>query len=98
MYTEHAERNAIFCAARHGIRLLDSSLYVTGGGMPCADCVRAVIQAGIIEVVGMDSAFCGQGDWLESCRIGEEMLIEAGVKVVLLNDKYERTVVKFKNN
>ena len=90
LFTEHAERNAIYAAARHGVRLSGSTIYVTGGGTPCADCSRAIIQAGIIEVVGMDRKFEGAGAlWEESCKIGREMLLEAGVRIVLLNEKYE---------
>lgn len=47
---EHAERNAIFNAARVGVPLEGCTLYVAGGP-PCADCARAVIQSGIAEVV-----------------------------------------------
>ena len=31
LVTEHAERNAVYAAARHGVRLLGSRIYVTGG-------------------------------------------------------------------
>jgi len=90
MWTEHAERNAIYSAARHGIKLDGTTMYITGGGIACADCARAIIQAGIIETVGMMGKFEGKGSWAESCAIGEEMLREAGVKLVFLNKKYGR--------
>lgn len=51
---EHAERNAIYNAARKGIKLEGSILYTTG--LPCTDCARGVVQAGIAEVV-YDSAW-----------------------------------------
>ena len=38
MYFEHAERNAIFTAARHGIRTEGATLYVQA--LPCVDCAR----------------------------------------------------------
>lgn len=38
MYFEHAERNAIFTAARHGIRTDGATLYVQA--LPCVDCAR----------------------------------------------------------
>jgi dCMP deaminase len=47
---EHAERNAIYNAARAGVATGGCTMYVAGGP-PCADCARAVIQAGIVEVV-----------------------------------------------
>jgi dCMP deaminase len=47
--TEHAERNAIYNAARCGTPLKGCTLYVPW--RPCADCARGVIQSGIVEVV-----------------------------------------------
>lgn len=46
---EHAERNAIFNAARVGIPLEGCSIYIQG--IPCADCARAIKQSGIKEVI-----------------------------------------------
>lgn len=37
-FFEHAERNAIFTAARHGIRTEGATLYVQA--LPCVDCAR----------------------------------------------------------
>jgi dCMP deaminase len=48
IWTEHAERNAIYAAAKTGTPLDGCRIYVTG--MPCYDCCRAIIQAGIKEV------------------------------------------------
>jgi dCMP deaminase len=44
----HAERNAIYNAARIGTALKGCDLYVTG--MPCSDCAIGIIQAGIKRV------------------------------------------------
>jgi dCMP deaminase len=91
MFTEHAERNAVYNAARHGIRLEGATLYLNGGGLPCADCARAVIQAGIVEVVSMDKPFDGKGGmWAESERVSAEMFKEAGVRVIRLNPDFTR--------
>ena len=48
IWTEHAERNAIYSAARTGIPLRNCTIYVTS--MPCCDCARAIIQSGIMNV------------------------------------------------
>jgi len=45
---EHGERNAIYSAAKYGISTENAVLYTNA--MPCADCARGVIQAGIKEV------------------------------------------------
>jgi dCMP deaminase len=49
LWIEHAERNAICNAARCGTPLEGCTLYVEI--MPCMDCARAIVQAGIKEVV-----------------------------------------------
>lgn len=46
--TEHAERNLIAYAARIGVTLLDSNLYITHA--PCEECARAVFNSGFKEV------------------------------------------------
>lgn len=45
----HAEQNAIYAAARFGVSLSDSTLYVTH--RPCYACARAVASVGCREVV-----------------------------------------------
>lgn len=44
----HAEANAIYFCAKHGISTEGASLYITLS--PCATCALALIQAGIIAV------------------------------------------------
>lgn len=48
-YFEHAERNAIYNAARMGASLNGCKIYVQW--CPCADCARGIIQCGIKEVI-----------------------------------------------
>jgi len=48
-FFEHAERNAIYNAARVGTPLEGCKIYIPF--YPCSDCARAIIQSGIIEVV-----------------------------------------------
>ena len=45
----HAEANAIVWAARYGIATNDAELHVTH--MPCANCARLIINAGIRRVI-----------------------------------------------
>ena len=49
LYTEHAERNAIYNAARIGVSTKDCIMYLMW--FPCADCARAIIQSGIKKLV-----------------------------------------------
>ena len=46
--TIHAEANAIVQAARHGIRIENSEIYVTAS--PCYDCFKIIANAGINKI------------------------------------------------
>lgn len=78
LYTEHAERNAIFNAAAEGHSTRGCRMYLPW--YPCADCARAIIQAGIIEIIAIEP------DWQDPSYAADfavvrEMLAEAAVKV-----------------
>jgi len=84
---EHGERNAIYNAARKGISTLGSTMFTNG--IPCADCARAVIQAGV-ETVCVHSEWDesqSSGKWNESCGKSLVMLKEAGVKIETFTGK-----------
>lgn len=49
LYAEHAERNAIYNAAAHGISTRGTTMCMKW--FPCADCARAIIQSGITTLV-----------------------------------------------
>jgi dCMP deaminase len=85
-FFEHAERNAIFSAARKGECTVGATLYCPF--IACVDCGRAIIQAGIKKVVGHLPFKPEPGDrWYDSCAISFEMLEEAGVEVVWYDGK-----------
>lgn len=48
-WIEHAERNAIYNAARCGVQLDSCIMYASH--VPCVDCGRAIVQSGIIRVI-----------------------------------------------
>ncbi|WP_315750986.1 deoxycytidylate deaminase [Bradyrhizobium sp. SZCCHNS3055] len=77
---EHAERNAIFNMARSGVSTLGRRMYVDN--FPCADCARAIIQSGIVEV----NSFPSESADLKYARhyeIAQTLFLEAGVQVRL---------------
>jgi len=76
-YYEHAERNAIYNAARVGIPLSGCTAYMHSP--PCADCARGLIQAGVVRVVLRSIA--SNTRWYASCLVGIEMMAEAGVVI-----------------
>jgi dCMP deaminase len=79
-WVEHAERNAIYNAARNGINLNGARAYLNWEPKPCADCTRALIQVGIKEIIGPNRVFSGKGAGTHySIDHAEQMLYEAGV-------------------
>lgn len=85
LYMEHAERNAIYSAARHGIATKDATLYCPW--FACADCARAIILAGVTKVIGhAKPRDLTPERWRKSIASADEMLNEAGVEMVFLND------------
>jgi dCMP deaminase len=74
---EHAERNAVYNAARVGIPLKGCVLYCAWP--PCTDCARAIIQSGIVEVVVLTLEVPER--WCEDVGVSLQMLGEAGVVI-----------------
>lgn len=66
---EHAERNGIYNASRFGAPLKGCRLYTNA--IPCMDCARAIVQAGIIEVV-VDKNWDNDSDQGYDARWAEE--------------------------
>ncbi len=88
-WTEHAERNAIYNAARMGTALKGCTMYVPW--YPCMDCARAIIQSGISWLV------CEQPDWNDKARMEtfqfdkvkemfEEVSMSSNFSVIDIND------------
>lgn len=79
-WIEHAERNAIYNAANHGLRIAGCRLYVPW--LPCCDCARAIVTCGINEVIVHAQAVALiEQRWDESNQIAMDMFHEAGVAV-----------------
>ena len=83
---EHAERNAIYNAARIGVSTKDCTMYLTCG-IPCADCARGIINAGIIKIYVMEGGGAQSQKWLDSGDRSRQMFKEAGVQIEWYNFK-----------
>ena len=68
---EHAERNAIYNAARIGVSTKGCTMYLSCG-VPCSDCARGIINSGIIRI------FCERGD-VTKANIGKKIMTEVGL-------------------
>lgn len=78
---EHAERNAIYNAARIGVSTKGTTMYLSHW-FPCADCARGIINSGITTI------YCDKiniedksTSYVESFKRSKEMLLEADVKI-----------------
>jgi dCMP deaminase len=77
-WVEHAERSAIYTAARVGTATKGARMYVPW--FACVDCARAIIMAGIVEVVGhVVPRNATPERWEATIRQAEDMLREAGI-------------------
>ena len=81
LWIEHAERNAICNAARAGTATENCTIYVEI--TPCMDCARAIVQAGITEVVVSDQRMSQYSSeyYDEHFRKVEELFGEARVRL-----------------
>jgi dCMP deaminase len=81
LWMEHAERNAICNAARAGTATEACTIYVEI--MPCMDCARAIVQAGITQVVVSDERMAQySSDYYDlHFSMVEVLFSEAGVKM-----------------
>lgn len=78
LYTEHAERNSIYHAARNGVNIKGGKMYMTM--FCCADCARGIIQSGIKEIIAPKPDLT-HPKWGEHFSSAIEMLTESNVKI-----------------
>lgn len=80
-WVEHAERNAVYNAARMGVSTKGCRAYLNWEPRPCIECCKGFIQAGIIEVIGPNIPFPSGGtrkDW--KFEVSTIMMGEAKMK------------------
>ena len=96
-YVVHAEANSILNAARNGISTKGSILYTNG--MPCNECAKSIIQAGVIEVVihagwpmgKLKGIGTGNKKWDDAAKITSNMFGECGINVRTVTVKLRLT-------
>jgi len=86
----HGEMNSILNAARIGVSTKGCRMYLTCG-IPCSNCGRAIINAGITEV------YCKKEDttrnrekWDEESARTLKMFEESGVEVIFYDEGLEK--------
>ncbi|MBA2708421.1 MAG: CMP deaminase [Gemmatimonadaceae bacterium] len=76
-WAEHAERRAIYEAARFGVGLEGAAIYVSW--FPCMDCARAVVECRMAEIVCGKAPDMTDPKWGEDFKRVEMLFAEAGV-------------------
>ena len=80
----HAEKNALFNAAKNGSTTEGCTAYVTWP--PCSQCASALIQAGVSKVICPDP-YKAPERWKANFIIASSLLYEAGVTVIYYSEK-----------
>lgn len=86
-FVVHAELNAILNA--HGKSLLGTKIYVAL--FPCNECAKAIIQAGIKEVIYLSDKYHDS----DGSKASRRMLTSAGVKLSRFVPSTEKIVLNF---
>lgn len=83
---EHAERNAIYNAARVGIPLLGCEIYSTL--FPCSECLRGIVQSGLSK---LKTYAPPEGDpyYRRSFEVSLDIAWEAGLEIWV----YDHTLI-----
>jgi len=84
-FSVHSERNAIFHAAKNGIKT--KGLTMVCCWAICSECAQGLIQAGIKRLVTHKQALERNGSWATDVELGFTMLREAGVDIVIYDGK-----------
>ena len=79
-YVIHSELNGIINAARCGIKLDNSIIFVTM--FPCSDCTKALLQVGICGLVSVEPNL-EDSKWTESFKLSKTMLEESNINIML---------------
>ena len=86
-WTEHGERNAIYCGARFGIATEATTMFTQA--IPCTDCARGIINSGIMKLVvhkQTEDLFNKHDQWISDCLLSRIMFEEAGIELQFLDE------------
>jgi dCMP deaminase len=81
--TIHAEKNALFNAAKNGTNTEGCTAYVTFP--PCSQCAAALIQAGVKTIYSPDPKFAPER-WQKTFYIASNILTEAGITTIFYSE------------
>lgn len=82
LWTEHAERSAIYAAARKGVSTQGCTIYVPW--FPCMDCARGIVLSGICRLVALKPDVADE-KWGEHFIAALKLFEECGVVVSFID-------------
>lgn len=82
-FVVHAELNTVLNAAGLGRSVSNTTCYTQE--VPCHECTKALIQAGVTKIIVHDGWPCHGGPWKESVKISHQMLREAGIILMTMD-------------
>ena len=78
-FTVHAEKNMIYNAVEHGVKLEGSTVYIWG--LPtCEECWKGLVQVGVSRVVMPDIEF-ESGKWKEGCAHAKKFMEISNINI-----------------
>jgi len=80
-WIEHAERNALYNAAKIGVSTKDCTMYLNCG-VPCCDCARGIINSGIKKIYICKNDITKSAHWSEHTKRAKVMISEASLKLI----------------
>lgn len=84
-WVEHAERIAIFNAARSGISTKGATAYVNvSPHCVCSHCLRAFIECGVTCIVGTTRILYSRNA-KNNGDVNQKMIEEAGIEIITIN-------------
>lgn len=93
-FVAHSELNIVASAARFGINLTGSTLFVTLH--PCVDCAKVIASSGIRNVVYIDTEMKPQAgrDWITLLKHSKDIFNESGIGLYACREVYEKPTPK----
>lgn len=85
-FTEHAERAAIFHAARAGVCTLNSVLYCPW--VACMDCARAIVFSGVAKVVCHAERMALPSSWDDEIKMALKYMTDNDVVIEKVSCKF----------
>jgi len=85
-WMEHAERNALYNAARIGVSTKNTTMYLTCG-VPCTDCAKGIISSGVKAIYcKTEDTTKNREHWDEHAKRSLQMFQETGVDIFYYDD------------